>query len=232
MKQERYGESKEYEKRMFGTKGASLLSEVEVSILLNLLNVKKGEKLLELGCGSGRLSQRIVSEGGNVTGLDAQEVMIQQIKKKKLKNFKVIKQDLTKKFPFAENTFDKAYSVRVIKYIPGYEKVISEVSRVLKKDGTFVLEITNDKGWERLSKLFGHGTSKNIILFNKSEMVKVFAKYGFEVVESKATNKLPLTVWDYFGKLSLVLNKVLMVVTPETWLARGIMLKAKKVGKR
>ena len=44
--------------------------------VLELLDVKKRERILDLGCGTGHLTQRIHERGGVVTGIDSSPEMI------------------------------------------------------------------------------------------------------------------------------------------------------------
>ena len=44
--------------------------------LLNLLKPKRGEKILDLGCGTGYLANLIAESGADVTGIDSSEEMI------------------------------------------------------------------------------------------------------------------------------------------------------------
>src|ERR1700761_5528421 len=46
--------------------------------VIDLLDAKPGEKILDLGCGPGQLTQRIAERGAEVTGLDAAPKMIGQ----------------------------------------------------------------------------------------------------------------------------------------------------------
>ncbi|MNF01212.1 Ubiquinone biosynthesis O-methyltransferase [compost metagenome] len=48
----------------------------------NTLNPKRGESILDLGCGTGDLAYEIAKSGASVTGMDMSEAMIQQAQKK------------------------------------------------------------------------------------------------------------------------------------------------------
>jgi SAM-dependent methyltransferase len=45
--------------------------------------------------------------------------------------------------PFVDAAFDAVVSIRVLKYVAATDIALSEVARVLRPDGTVVLEVTN-----------------------------------------------------------------------------------------
>lgn len=105
--------------------------------LLNLLEPKKDEKVLDLGCGTGHLTNLIASSGADVTGLDMSPNMISDAKKN-YPTLNFITADATN-FNFSEE-FDSVFSNAVLHWIKEKEKVIKCVYNSLKKDGRFVAE--------------------------------------------------------------------------------------------
>lgn len=92
---------------------------------------KSGGKVLEIGCGVGRLMA-----DGNY-GIDSSEEMLKIARKRKPNCHFKLSDGRT--IPYDDNTFDFAYCMLVFQHIP-FEAVtayISEVKRVLKKGGLF-----------------------------------------------------------------------------------------------
>ena len=52
--------------------------------ILELLQPKKGEKILDLGCGTGDLSEKMSKSGADVVGIDASAKMIEKTRTKYL----------------------------------------------------------------------------------------------------------------------------------------------------
>ena len=212
--------------------GVDLLSAIEEELLLKYLEPKPNDKILDIGTGPGRMAKRVIERGARVWGLDKSFKMLLQAKKKRISpgKYALIHTDISNPLPFKNGSFDSAYCVRVLKYVPNYEGVIKEVSRVLKSEGTFVLEISNKYSWERILRfldIFRRDKPKRYRLFYKSEIIKLLEKHGFNVIETQALHKLPNPAWRIFGKWAYRVDAILKKILPEQVLSRGIIIKSK-----
>jgi len=106
--------------------------------LLELLDTKPGEHILDLGCGTGHLTQRIQNLGAIVTGIDSSAEMIHQAEE----NFPDVKFGVANatNFYFAE-PFDAIFSNAVLHWIKDQDSVIKAVYDNLKPGGRFVAEM-------------------------------------------------------------------------------------------
>ena len=106
--------------------------------VLELLDVKKRERILDLGCGTGHLTQRIHERGGVVTGIDSSPDMIWQAKETYHDvDFEVA--DGTN-FHF-EKPFDAVFSNATLHWIMDADAAIKCVYENLKPGGRFVAEM-------------------------------------------------------------------------------------------
>jgi len=106
--------------------------------------IRKGMKILEIGCGSGAFTTfiaRVVGSKGKVYALDIQPRMLEQLKRKLKKSdnrdIKNIKFTLSSAYdlPFSDNFLDLVYMITVFQEIPDKVKTLEEVKRVLKTGG-------------------------------------------------------------------------------------------------
>jgi len=103
-----------------------------------------GKRILDAGCGEGYYSRRLSSQGAFVTGIDGSKKMIALAKKKKTKthvDYRVM--NLTQELDFPEREFDLVLANMVFMDIPRVDLVMSEVARILKKDGSLIFSITH-----------------------------------------------------------------------------------------
>ncbi len=102
------------------------------------LNLRARSKALEIGSGSGRYALRIAeSVGCHITGLDINPRGIhnanQLARTQGLEELARFEQcDVAQGLPFADGTFDAAFSNDVLCHIPNRSKVLSELFRVLR----------------------------------------------------------------------------------------------------
>lgn len=105
---------------------------------------KSGLKILDLGCGNGRLLNALKDKEVQYVGVDNSEKLLSEAQK----NYPEYKDKFWKadalNLPFAENEFDMIYSIAVLQHIPSKEyrmKFLKECLRTLKKDGKLVLTV-------------------------------------------------------------------------------------------
>ncbi len=104
------------------------------SNVIKALQPKKGEKILDIGCGIGFYANYIAKTGAKTYGIDMSSEYIKQAKKyAKFKiNFKVADAN---KLPFKNGFFDKVLMTEVLEHIPDYKKALTQLCRVLRKGG-------------------------------------------------------------------------------------------------
>jgi len=106
--------------------------------------ITRGDVVLDLGCGDGRLFQIFRDKNIDYTGIDISEKLI-KIAKRKNPNTKFIVGDALK-LPFPDNSFTKVFNIAVLHHIPSKKlrlQLLSEAKRVLKPDGLLILTVWN-----------------------------------------------------------------------------------------
>ncbi len=143
--------------------------------LVDVLAPKPGERILDLGCGTGYLTSMIAASGAEVVGIDNSLDMIKKARAQYPQlEFKV--QSATE-FHFDEH-FNAIFSNAVLHWVTQKEQAIDCMYRNLKKSGRIVLEMGGK-----------HNVEKII-----SALQATLVKYGF--AENAAT-----VIW-YFPSLS------------------------------
>lgn len=105
--------------------------------LVKVLAPKKGEKILDVGCGTGDLACQMADAGAKVVGIDSSEKMIAKAKEKYLHLSFYVK-DVTQ-LDF-HNEFDAVFSNAVLHWVRQPEKALTNIYNSLKKGGRFVAE--------------------------------------------------------------------------------------------
>ena len=105
--------------------------------LINLLAPKKGERILDLGCGTGDLAKILHDLGVEVVGADHSEAMVQQAKSKYPDIPFVVQNATNLEY---NNEFDAVFSNAVLHWVKQPELALSGIFNSLKPGGRFVAE--------------------------------------------------------------------------------------------
>lgn len=178
---------------------------------LEFLNFKKGKKLLEVGCGRGIFTERIVKHFKvKAIGVDISKNSIDYANKFKTGNdLKFIRASACT-LPFKDNTFDYVVSFDVLEHIKDQNKAVSEIIRVLKPGGKFSIYTLNKKYrysldwlWEKFGiDIYARAGHQRELLVDPLDVAK-WAK------KSKAVKITKITYFDAF--FTLFLDELIMV---------------------
>jgi 2-polyprenyl-3-methyl-5-hydroxy-6-metoxy-1,4-benzoquinol methylase len=99
--------------------------------------IQAGWNVLEIGCSAGYYSQRIVSRGARVTGIDLNTPLVAEAAR-------VCRQGTfcsaeANRLPFASGKFDAVVMLEVIEHVGDETPVLAEIRRVLKPGGLLFL---------------------------------------------------------------------------------------------
>ncbi|GAA5213716.1 class I SAM-dependent methyltransferase [Corallincola platygyrae] len=155
--------------------------------LLDLLELTTGQDLLDLGCGDGELTSRLIDKGFNVTAVDINEGMVEAARERGIPAHCIDARDLS----FCDE-FDIVLSNAVLHWFSEHDQVCQNVYRSLKPGGHFIAECggygnvdTIIKGIEAsISEDDQLGTFSNPWTFRSAEEFKdILIKTGFEVID-------------------------------------------------
>ena len=104
---------------------ASFVSDLAID-LVELLNPKEDEEILDLGCGDGTLSLAIIKSKAKVIAVDLSSDMV---KKAQSKGIEAYKMDVTN-LPY-ENKFDAVFSNAVLHWVKDKNKAIVNIHKSL-----------------------------------------------------------------------------------------------------
>lgn len=126
----------------------------EAAIMQNLGGNCEGKKVLEIGCGRGVGTEIIFERFGaaQIHAFDFDPKMV-DIARQRLTKYPSEKLRLfvgdAENLDAPDSSFDAVFDFGVIHHIPNWQKSVSEVSRVLKRDGSFYFEEVTAKALNR-----------------------------------------------------------------------------------
>ncbi len=173
--------------------------------LVNQVNPQPGDKILDLGCGTGTLTLMIQVQQpeAGLTGLDGDEKVLEIARRKSLQGgFTKIqwRKGLAFNLPYPGEAFDLVTSCLVIHHLilPDKRKTFKEVFRILKPEGSFHIADFGlaHNGFMRLISVIMSRFEHTVDNFN-GQIPLLLHEAGFENIEETAhLNSI-------FGPLSL-----------------------------
>ena len=105
--------------------------------VLEWLAAQPGERILDLGCGDGQLTQRIAAAGAIMSGADADAHMVAAARSRNI----AVEEAKAESLPFPDQSFDAVFSNAALHWVRDQDAMMSEVHRILKPGGRFVAEM-------------------------------------------------------------------------------------------
>lgn len=136
--------------------------------------------ILEIGCGQG-FNTHILSKRNKVIGIDLSKEDIMIAKKRYPKvHFMIMNAENLK---FKSNSFDIIYALEVFEHIDNLNKAVSEIKRVLRKNGRLIVSIPYYRSEKWLLKLRPTYFSEihHVRIFKKNELENLLKNNGFKM---------------------------------------------------
>jgi len=201
--------------------------EMRQKSVLYLLDLKKNNFVLDIGCGNARDLLVLAKKGIKCVGVDSSGGMVDEglkiLKRYGFNNLKIYKAD-ARTLPFKNNTFDKIILSEVIEHIPDYKNAIKECKRVLKKEGILVITTPNWHSLYGINRLILETIRvfirlikpvKKIHPYDKwktqKEVIKILEEEGFRINKKIGICFIPSYTLTYY--LSNQLKKIIIKTT-------------------
>lgn len=126
----------------------AMIDDLEVE-----LTAKYGasKDVLECGCGTGLLLERLAAFARSARGIDLSPGMLEKARARGLD----VREGSVTELPFADATFDVTCSFKVLAHVPDIGRALAEMARVTRPGGVVLAEFYNPLSFRALAKRLG-----------------------------------------------------------------------------
>ena len=124
-------------------------------LLIGFGGLADGERVLDVGCGTGSLTFAlpVFASLTGVTGIDATEPFVTAARARNTDPRIAFDLGDARALPYADASFDRAYSSLVLQFIPDAAKAVAEMRRVVRPGGTVVAAVWDYYGGQPFTRI-------------------------------------------------------------------------------
>lgn len=179
--------------------------------------IPRGIHILDVGCGIGNILFALHANGfRNIYGLDIERQLVEYARRN-VPNANFVVAD-AEHIPFSRQAFDCVACYDLLEHVLKPEKVLGEISRVLKEGGNLYMTAANGYSINDTAFRWGgrilRGRSSHMQKFRRGQVLKILRECGFEVeriseIKGCVFNDLPIAAKVPFsGYLKKIASKV------------------------
>jgi ubiquinone/menaquinone biosynthesis C-methylase UbiE len=109
----------------------------------------RGKTILEVGCGTGRLLERVAGFASRAVGMDLSAGMLAKARERGLE----VAQGSATALPYGSESFDVTYSFKVLPHVADIRLALAEMARVTRPGGWVLAEFYNPRSLRYLVKV-------------------------------------------------------------------------------
>ena len=178
-----------------------------ITVNPDLLSLKPGQKVLDLGCGEGRHAIHLsITDPVDVFGIDLSQRDV-SVASEKARPFVASPESRGRlllgvgdglQLPFADDSFDVVICSEVLEHIPDFEGVLAEIDRVLKPGGIFAATVPaffpEWVCWQ-LSDAYHQVEGGHIRIFREKQLRKSIEGFGLRYFNRHKAHALHAPYW-------------------------------------
>jgi ubiquinone/menaquinone biosynthesis C-methylase UbiE len=155
-------QARDYHARVYGEQPIIWAkNDIEVELVLRIC--RPGDKVLDLGTGTGRFARPLHQHGCIVTGMDNSLAMLEVCRKAALEDgicesgrtLELKHCDIFEGIPAEASTYDRVVAITVVRHFPEWRYVLGEMLRVCKPGGKIIFDTCNGDMVHRANRLAG-----------------------------------------------------------------------------
>ncbi len=166
--------------RWYETPLGAFVDRVEREAVFGLLQPMPGERILDVGCGTGRYVLDLLDLGTDPIGVEPSAGMLAAaIARSPPDASPVFARGVAERLPFASGVFDAAVFVTTLEFVSDVDASLAEAVRVTKGGGRLVLGVLNARGpWAARRRRSHDVVWRSARFFSPAEMRERLRAFG------------------------------------------------------
>ncbi|HHT9125772.1 MAG TPA: class I SAM-dependent methyltransferase [Candidatus Brocadiia bacterium] len=164
----------------------------------------EARRILDIGCGSGRMLREMRKRGWDVFGTELSEYSCKRAKEE----FNLdVRKGSVETCNFPENYFDVITLWHVFEHIKNPSETLNEIYRLLKRDGVLIIDVPNLKSLQFMlsrERWFHLDVPRHLYNFTTTTLANLLNKNEFKVYKVKQSS----FEYDFFGMIQSILNVI------------------------
>lgn len=178
-----------YDGVRFGTPGGRYVDRKEQEFVASII---QGSTALEVGTATGRFAVSLTKRGAEYTGVDLSQKMLRTTLERTKHLGSIVQMDGSH-LGF-RSYFDYVLCIRAFHFLPKPVEALKGMFVALRPSGTCPVTFETDNLLRRFLLFFGIGTSEQYY-YKISDVEDLFLRAGFQVMESGAVMRIPVTLY-------------------------------------
>jgi ubiquinone/menaquinone biosynthesis C-methylase UbiE len=162
--------------------------DTEAFALRKILKNKSFGNCLEIGCGTGKNTQFLITVSDRITAVDLSEKMLEKAKEKIVsEKVEFIQADITKEWKFVYEKYDLITFSLVLEHIENLDFIFKQIANITAKNAyVYIGELHPFKQYSGTKARFEITNGTQIVScfnHNISDFVKPALKFGFDLID-------------------------------------------------
>jgi len=166
------------------------IGETEFALLRRHLDLRPGQQVLDVGCGTGWFTRRLAQAGLHMTGLDVDERMLAVARQRTPQGISWLQGDAAR-LPFADRSFDHAVALTSLCFVPDWPRAVAEIVRVARRGIVLGLLNRHSLLWRDKGQGGGQGAYRGAHWHTRAELAACLRQLPLRRVRFASAVSLP-----------------------------------------
>jgi ubiquinone/menaquinone biosynthesis C-methylase UbiE len=157
----------------------SFVDGLERRAIVELLEPRESELILDVGSGTGRYVRALAGKGARCIGIEPSAGMIEVARSRGDRDNPAYVRAVAEHLPFCSGAFDAVVAITTLEFVGDVDRALAEAARVVKTNGRLVVGALHARGpWARFRQRSTRGVWRMARFFTRPELEERLRCHG------------------------------------------------------